>query len=57
VRSVDEIFATLDARGSLKALPFMPEMLKYSGQRFRVSRRAIKRRSSRPLTARTGTAA
>src|SRR4029453_4446308 len=42
VRSVDEILATLDTRGGLKALPFMPEMLKYSGSRFRVSRRAIK---------------
>jgi hypothetical protein len=42
VRSVDEILATLDERGSLKALPFMPEMLRYSGKRFRVSRRAIK---------------
>ena len=42
VKSVDEILATLDERGSLKALPFMPEMLKYSGKRFRVSRRAIK---------------
>lgn len=42
VRSIDEILATLDERGSLKALPFMPEMLKYSGHRFRVSRRAIK---------------
>ena len=42
VRSVDEILATLDTRGSLKALPFMPEMLKHSGSRFRVTRRAIK---------------
>jgi hypothetical protein len=42
VRSVDEILATLDERGRLEALPFMPEMLKYSGRRFRVYRRAIK---------------
>jgi hypothetical protein len=42
VRSVDEILATLDARGGLKGLPFMPEMVQFTGRRFRVSRRAIK---------------
>jgi len=42
VKSVDEILATLDEHGSLKALPFMPEMVQFTGRRFRVSRRAIK---------------
>jgi hypothetical protein len=42
VKSVDEILATLDENGSLKALPFMPEMVQFTGRRFRVSRRAIK---------------
>jgi hypothetical protein len=42
VRSVDEILATLDERGRMEALPFMPEMLRFSGKRFRVYRRAIK---------------
>ncbi len=36
VRSSDEILATLDERGCLDALPFMPEMLRFCGQRFRV---------------------
>lgn len=40
VRDVDEILATLDERARLEALPFMPEMLKFAGQRFRVSARA-----------------
>ncbi len=42
VRSEAEILATLDPRGMLDRLPFMPEMLKYCGMRFRVSRRAEK---------------
>lgn len=42
VRSKAEILATLDANGRLDALPFMPEMLRYCGQRFRVSKRAHK---------------
>jgi hypothetical protein len=42
VRSVDEILATLDERGELEALPFMPEMLQFCGRRFVVHRRAIK---------------
>jgi hypothetical protein len=42
VKSVDEILATLDERGRLEALPFMPEMLAYAGKRLRVSRRALK---------------
>ena len=42
VRSVEEILASLDERGALDALPFMPEMLKFSGQRFTVFKRADK---------------
>lgn len=42
VRSVEEILASLDDRGNLDALPFMPEMLQYSGRRFRVSKSAHK---------------
>src|SRR6266849_5955985 len=33
VRSEQEILETLDARGTLEGLPFMPEMLKYRGKR------------------------
>jgi hypothetical protein len=40
VRSADEILATLDERGELEALPFMPEMVPSCGQRFAVSARA-----------------
>ncbi|MGE0757385.1 MAG: hypothetical protein AB7O38_10205, partial [Pirellulaceae bacterium] len=39
VRSAEEILATLDERGSLRGLPFMPEMLDALGGRYRVSRR------------------
>jgi hypothetical protein len=42
VRSVEEILGTLDGDGRLDALPFMPEMLKFCGGRFRVSKRADK---------------
>jgi hypothetical protein len=42
VRSQEEILATLDEHGRLENLPFMPEMLRYCGQRFRVFRRADK---------------
>ncbi len=42
VRSAAEIVATLDATGRLEGLPFMPEMLQFCGQRFRVFRRADK---------------
>jgi hypothetical protein len=41
VKAPDEIFGTLDAEGALDHLPFMPEMLEFCGQRFRVSRRAL----------------
>ncbi len=42
VRSVDEILATLDEKGRLNAMPFMPEMLQYCGKRFRVYKVAHK---------------
>jgi hypothetical protein len=42
VRSEEEILATLDQRGELESLPFMPEMLLFCGRRFRVSKLAIK---------------
>jgi hypothetical protein len=42
VRSEAEIFLTLDEKGRLENLPFMPEMLKFCGQQFRISRRALK---------------
>src|SRR5258708_1851474 len=42
VRSQSEILATLDSNGRLENLPFMPEMLQYSGKRFRVFKRADK---------------
>lgn len=42
VRSADEIRRTLDSRGELDALPFMPEMVAYCGTQFRVYRRADK---------------
>ena len=42
VRSSEEILATLDARGCLDGLPFMPEMLPYCGKRFRVASSAHK---------------
>jgi hypothetical protein len=40
VRSLNEILASLDERSRLEALPFMPEMMKFAGRRFRVSARA-----------------
>lgn len=42
VRSKEEILATLDERGTLDALPFMPEMLNLCGKTFRVFKRAHK---------------
>lgn len=42
VKSEDEILATLDADGRLDGLPFMPEMLQYSGRRLQVYRSAHK---------------
>jgi len=40
VRSPAEILATLDDRGELDALPFMPEMAAMCGKRFKVAARA-----------------
>lgn len=42
VRSQEEILASLDREGRLDSLPFMPEMLRYCGKRYRVSKRADK---------------
>jgi predicted DNA-binding antitoxin AbrB/MazE fold protein len=42
VRSKEEILATLNERGEMDSLPFMPEMLKFCGRRLTVYRRAIK---------------
>jgi hypothetical protein len=42
VRSKEEILRTLDERGERDALPFMPEMFQYCGQRFPVFKRAHK---------------
>lgn len=42
VKSAEEILATLDERGELQSLPFMPEMLKFCGQRFVVAKIAYK---------------
>ena len=42
VRSKEEILATLDERGTLDALPFMPEMLSFCGKIFRVFKHAHK---------------
>jgi hypothetical protein len=40
VRSLEEIFATLDADGALDGMPFMPEMARFCNRTFRVVRRA-----------------
>src|SRR4051812_47762417 len=42
VRSAEEILGTLDGRGRLDSLPFMPEMLQFCGKRFRVYKSAHK---------------
>lgn len=42
VRSKEEILTTLDGKGELDGMPFMPEMFAYCGQRFRVFKRAHK---------------
>lgn len=42
VRDEQEILATLDSEGKLDGMPFMPEMARYCGQRFKVFRRADK---------------
>src|SRR5947209_5773472 len=42
VRSEAEVLATLDENGELESLPFMPEMVKYCGQRLTVDKVAHK---------------
>jgi hypothetical protein len=42
IRSREEILATLDKDGALDGMPFMPEMLKYCGQQFRIAKTAHK---------------
>jgi hypothetical protein len=42
VRSAPDILKTLDQRGTLDGLPFMPEMLEFCGKRYKVLRRAEK---------------
>jgi hypothetical protein len=42
VRSKDEILRTLDVKGQLDGMPFMPEMFRFCGQRFQVYKRAHK---------------
>jgi hypothetical protein len=42
VRSKEEILKTLDKKGQLEGLPFMPQMFQYCGKRFRVFKRAHK---------------
>jgi hypothetical protein len=42
VRSASHIFATLDARGALDGVPFMPEMVQYCGRTLPVAHRADK---------------
>jgi hypothetical protein len=42
VRSKEEILKTLDENGQLDGMPFMPEMLKFCGQKFQVYKRAHK---------------
>ena len=42
VRTPEEILATLDKRGRLDGLPFMPEMLDFCGRRFRIFKRSDK---------------
>ena len=42
VRSKEEILGTLDTKGRLEGLPFMPQMFQYCGQQFQVLKRAHK---------------
>jgi hypothetical protein len=42
VRSKDEILSTLDEKGRLEGLPFMPQMFEFCGQRLRVEKSAHK---------------
>jgi hypothetical protein len=42
VRSKEEILRTLDSKGELEGMPFMPEMLAFCGKQFQVYKRAHK---------------
>ncbi len=42
IKSADEILQTLDEHGTVDGLPFMPEMIAFCRQRFRVSLRVVK---------------
>jgi len=42
VRNENEILVTFDENGTLEGLPFMPEMRKYCGKKFRVLKRINK---------------
>ena len=42
VRSLEEILGTLDDEGRVEGMPFMPEMVRFCGRRFRVVARADK---------------
>ena len=42
VRSKDEILQSLDTKGCLEGLPFMPQMFEYCGKRLKVYKRAHK---------------
>jgi hypothetical protein len=42
VRTADEILATLDANARHEGMPFMPEMLRHCGKKYRVRKRAHK---------------
>src|SRR5215510_10199973 len=42
VCSKEEILKTLDSKGEIDGMPFMPEMFAFCGQKFQVSKRAHK---------------
>jgi hypothetical protein len=42
VRSKEEILSTLDGKGQLNGMPFMPEMFQFCGKKFQVYKRAHK---------------
>jgi hypothetical protein len=42
IRSKEEILSSLDKKGRLEGVPFMPQMFQYCGRRFRVYKRAHK---------------
>ena len=42
VRSKEEILRTLDGKGQLERMPFMPEMFEFCGKRYQVQKRAHK---------------